>query len=154
MPTRRATRRAALGGLMSVVMFRDALAGDHKAGDEEADDLAAAIRAEIGDAAPRDGGIALRLPPIAENGGQVPLTISIESPMTQADHVTAIHVFATDNPTPGIASFTLTPGMGRAEVQTRIRLARDQKIVVLAVLSDGQVLRATAETKVALGGCL
>ncbi len=116
--------------------------------------LDAAIRAEIGGVRPVDGPILVRLPAVAENGGQVPLTVSVESPMTAADHVTAIHVFATRNPTPGIASFRLTPAMGKAEVQTRIRLAEDQVIVVLAVLSNGVVWRAGAETRVVQGGCL
>ena len=119
------------------------------------DALAAAIRDAVGEAPLEDGGpIALRLPAVAENGGQVPLTVSVESPMTEADHVTAIHVFATRNPTPGVASFHLSPALGRAEVQTRIRLAEDQRVVALARLSDGRVLRAAAETRVVTGGCL
>jgi sulfur-oxidizing protein SoxY len=119
------------------------------------DALAAAIREAVGEAPLEDGGpIALRLPAVAENGGQVPLTVSVDSPMTEADHVTTIHVFATRNPTPGVASFHLSPALGRAEVQTRIRLAEDQRVVALARLSDGRVLRAAAETRVVTGGCL
>jgi sulfur-oxidizing protein SoxY len=118
------------------------------------DALAAAIRDAVGDAPITDGGIILRAPATAENGGQVPITILAESPMTAADHVTAIHVFATANPTPGIASFRLTPLLARAEVQTRIRLAEAQRIIVLAQHSDGRVKRATAEVRVTTGGCL
>lgn len=118
------------------------------------DPLAAAIREAVGDAPITDGGIALRVPAVAENGGQVPLTVLVESPMTAADHVRAIHVFATRNPTPGVATFRLTPLLARAEVQTRIRLAEDQRIVVLAQSSDGRVRRATAELRVTTGGCL
>lgn len=118
-------------------------------------ELAEAEQALVGDA-PRDpaGGIALRLPTLAENGGQVPVTVAVESPMTAADHVTAIHLLATRNPTPWVASFRLTPALGRAEVQTRMRLAVDQEVVALAVLSDGRVRRAVAATRVATGGCL
>ncbi len=116
--------------------------------------LDAAIRDAVGDAAITDGGITLRAPATAENGGQVPITILAESPMTAADHVTAIHVFATANPTPGVASFRLTPLLARAEVQTRIRLAEAQRIIVLAQHSDGRVKRATAEVRVTTGGCL
>jgi sulfur-oxidizing protein SoxY len=119
------------------------------------DALAAAIREAVGDTPIEDGGgVALRLPAVAENGGQVPLTVSVDSPMTASDHVAAIHVFATRNPTPGIASFQLSPALGRAEVQTRIRLAEDQRVVVLAKLSDGRVLRAAAEARVVTSGCL
>lgn len=116
--------------------------------------LQAAIRDTVGDAAIEDGNIVLRVPPIAENGGQVPLTVLVDSPMSAADHATAIHVFATRNPTPGVASFRLTPLLARAEVQTRIRLAEDQRIIVLAQFNDGRVRRATAELRVTTGGCL
>lgn len=118
------------------------------------DPLQAAIREAAGDAPITDGGIVLRTPAVAENGGQVPVTILVDSPMTAADHVTAIHVFATRNPTPGVASFRLSPRLARAEVQTRIRLAEAQQIVVIAQTNDGRVLRAAAEIRVTTGGCL
>jgi sulfur-oxidizing protein SoxY len=118
------------------------------------DALAAAIREQIGDAAPRDGGIVLRAPAVAENGGQVPVGVIVDSPQTAAEHVTAIHLFATRNPTPGISSFRLTPLMARAEVQTRIRLAEDQRLIAIAQMSDGRVFRAAVEVRVTTGGCL
>jgi sulfur-oxidizing protein SoxY len=116
--------------------------------------LEAAMRRLIGEARPEDGGMALRLPALAENGAQVPVTVTVDSPMTAAEHVSAIHLLATRNPTPGIASFHLTPALARAEVQTRIRLAEDQQVLALAVLSDGRVRRAIAETRVVTGGCI
>jgi len=117
-------------------------------------DLDAAIRALVGDAPITDGGVRLVLPATAENGGQVPLTVAADSPMTPADHVTAIHLFATRNPTPGIASFRLTPSLARAEVQTRIRIAEEQAVIALAVHTDGSVRRAASSVKVTVGGCL
>lgn len=141
-------RRAALGAALCLV----ALPLCALAADEDA--LAAAMRDAVGDATPVEGSIELRLPAVAENGAQVPLTVSVESPMTAADHVVSVHLFATRNPTPGIATFHLSPALGRAEVQTRIRLAEDQRVVALAQLSDGRVLRAAAETRVATGGCI
>jgi sulfur-oxidizing protein SoxY len=139
------TRRALLAA--SLVMLPWAAAAQE-------DSLAAAIREQIGDAEPQEGGIVLRVPAIAENGGQVPVSVIVPSPQTAAEHVTAIHLFATRNPTPGIATFRLTPLMARAEVHTRIRLAEDQRLVVLAQMSDGRVLRAAAEVRVTTGGCL
>lgn len=118
------------------------------------DALQAAIARVVGNAPIIDGGITLRTPAVAENGGQVPVTIVVDSPMTASDHVTAIHVFATRNPTPYVADFRLTPRLARAEVQTRIRLAEAQRIIVLARSSDGQVRRAVAEIRVTTGGCL
>ena len=140
------SRRGALGALALVALPWGALAAD--------DALAAAMREAVGDAQPQDGGITLRVPATAENGGQVPVTVLVDSPQTAADHVTAVHLFATRNPTPGIASFRLTPLLSRAEVQTRIRIAEDQRLVVLAQTSDGRVRRAAAEIRVTTGGCL
>jgi sulfur-oxidizing protein SoxY len=83
----------------------------------------------------------------------VPLTVSVESPMTAADHVKAIHIFADKNPTPDVASFQLTPAMGRASADTRIRLGQTQDVVAIAEMSDGTLFMARAEVKVTIGGC-
>jgi sulfur-oxidizing protein SoxY len=119
-----------------------------------ADETDVALRELVGEGRIEEGGITLRVPAVAENGGQVPVTVLVDSPQTAADHVTAIHILATRNPTPGIASFRLTPLLARAEVQTRIRLAEEQRIVVVAQMSDGRVRRAAADIRVTTGGCL
>jgi sulfur-oxidizing protein SoxY len=100
-----------------------------------------------------EGGIELDLPRVAENGAQVPLTVRIDSPMTEADHVRAIHFIATRNPAPDIGSFHLSPHLARAEVFTRIRLAEEQEFLVLAELSDGRVFSQAAIVTVSVGGC-
>lgn len=101
----------------------------------------------------KEGRMTLRLPAIAENGNAVPLNVTVESPMTSADHVKAVHVFATGNPTPEIAVFHLTPAMGRATVDTRIRLGQTQDVVAFAEMADGSLHMARAEVKVTIGGC-
>jgi sulfur-oxidizing protein SoxY len=140
------TRRGALGAALALVAL--------PAGAATEAELDAAIREQVGDARIVDGGITLRAPVVAENGGQVPVTILVDSPQTSAEHVSAIHIFATRNPTPGVASFRLTPLLARAEVQTRIRLSEEQRIIALAQMSDGSVRRAVAEVRVTMGGCL
>ncbi len=120
----------------------------------DSSELAAAIREAVGDSPLAGVGIALRAPAVAENGGQVPITVAVDSPQTTALHVAAIHVFATRNPTPGVASFRLTPLVARAEVQTRIRLAVGQTVVAVAAMSDGTLRGAAAEVRVGQGGCL
>jgi len=121
---------------------------------QEAPEVAAEIRAAVGDGPMDADGITLTMPAVADNGGQVPLTVRVDSPQTEARHVTAIHVFATRNPTPGVASFRLTPRIARAEVQTRIRLAEQQQVIAVAVMNDGSLRRAVADVRVSLGGCL
>jgi sulfur-oxidizing protein SoxY len=99
------------------------------------------------------GRVTLRAPAIAENGNAVPLAVSVESPMTAADHVRRIHVLADRNPAPEIAVFELTPAMGRAQADTRVRLGETQEVIAVAEMSDGSLFAARAEVKVTIGGC-
>jgi sulfur-oxidizing protein SoxY len=112
-----------------------------------------AVRKIVGEAKPSEGKFALELPEIAENGNTVPFTVSVESPMTEKDHVKAIHVIATANPQPGVATFRLTPLSGKAAVSSRLRLARTQDVIGIAELSDGRFLMAKRPVKVTIGGC-
>jgi sulfur-oxidizing protein SoxY len=145
-PTRRGMLALAAGGVAISLLPRPASA-----------QLAAPTQAAIdrirGSRTLQEGRVTLRLPPIAENGNTVPLTVSVESPMTAADHVKAIHIFADKNPTPDVASFQLTPAMGRASADTRIRLGQTQDVVAIAEMSDGTLFMARAEVKVTIGGC-
>jgi len=111
------------------------------------------IKAHVGDAAMQEGRITLDLPQIAENGNTVPLTVEVDSPMTETDYVKAVHIYAEDNPLPAVASFFFSPKSGRARAATRIRLAKTQNVVAVAEMSDGSVYTASAEVKVTIGGC-
>ena len=57
-----------------------------------------AIRRVTGDAAVKRGRVKLDIPPLSENGNSVSCAVTVESPMTAADHVKAIHVFNEKNP--------------------------------------------------------
>jgi sulfur-oxidizing protein SoxY len=115
--------------------------------------MAAAIRDLVGEAPLEPGKVKLQLPPIVENGNTVPLTVSIESPMTEAEHVERIHIFNQKNPQPYVASFHLGPRAGKASVATRIRLADSQRIVAIARLSDGSFWSDSADVIVTLAAC-
>jgi sulfur-oxidizing protein SoxY len=99
------------------------------------------------------GKVSIEMPEIAENGNTVPLSVAVESPMTQADHVTDVMVLAEGNPNPGVATFHFTPLSGKAEASTRIRLATTQNIVVVAKTSAGKFYSANKLVKVTIGGC-
>ena len=64
---------------------------------------------------PTEGRVTLDVPPLVENGNTVPLIVSVESPMTAADHVKAIHVFNEKNPQPNVLSARLGPHSGKAD---------------------------------------
>ncbi len=117
----------------------------------------AAVQTELdklfGGKAMGEGRIKLDVPQIAENGLVVPLNIDVESPMTDADYVKSVHVFADGNPLPHVITYRFTPVSGRASGSTRIRLAKTQNILAVAEMSDGSLHMAKAEVKVTIGGC-
>ena len=119
--------------------------------DEKA--VAEELKKLYGDKKMEAGKIKLDVPQIAENGLVVPVDITVESPMTDADHVKAVHIFADGNPQPGIVSYKFTPACGKAQAATRMRLAQTQNVVAVAEMSDGKLYTSKAEVKVTIGGC-
>jgi sulfur-oxidizing protein SoxY len=115
--------------------------------------LNTAIRNIVGEAVVRTGRVKLEVPPLVENGNTVPMTVSVQSPMTAEDHVKSIHIFNEKNPQPNMGNFYLGPRAGRAQVSTRIRLADSQKIVAIARLSDDTFWSATVDVVVTLAAC-
>lgn len=122
-------------------------------GGERSPQFTEAFNALLAGRTPLEGGVTVELPGTAENGNFVPITIAVASPMTAEDHVTAIHLLSTANPAARVATFHLAPINAVARVQSRMRLAKTQDVVVLAELSTGAVHIATTPIEVAIGGC-
>lgn len=101
----------------------------------------------------QSGKISLSTPEIAENGNTVPISFSVESPMTEADHVAAVLVLADGNPAPGVGTFNFTAMSGEATAKTRVRLAKTQNIIAVARMKDGSFYMDKKEVKVTIGGC-
>jgi sulfur-oxidizing protein SoxY len=113
------------------------------------------VIARLTGAAPVNRGrVKLAVPPLVENGHLVPLAVSVESPMTAADHVKAIHVFTEKNPLPEMISFFIGPRAGRASVATRVRLADTQNVVAIAQMSDGSFWSDRVFVIVTTAACL
>jgi len=73
--------------------------------------------------------------------------------MTVDDYVKSIHVFSERNPRPVIARFYLGPQTGKAEINTRIRLAGTQQVVALAIMNNGSAWLGSAEVAVTAAAC-
>jgi sulfur-oxidizing protein SoxY len=144
--TRRDTLKSGAIGAMALVLAPRMAFAD-----------AAAVTAEIkklyGDKKPGEGKVKLDVPQIAENGLVVPVNVEVESPMSSADFVRAVHVWADGNPSPGILSYSFTPQSGKASASARMRLAQTQNIICIAEMSDGKLYSATTQVKVTIGGC-
>lgn len=100
------------------------------------------------------GGISLTLPELADNGHLVPLHLKVDSPMTEASHVTHIYLVSQRNPVPLMCLFVLGPWNGRAEINTRVRLSGTQMVVALARFSDGTFRYQTQEVAVTEAACV
>jgi sulfur-oxidizing protein SoxY len=146
-------RRVLLGGagLLSVAVVRSALAAPREMPPGE---MEQAIRAFVGEATPQPGKIHLDIPPLVENGNAAPVTLTVDSPMSEAEHVKAIALFNEKNPQPNVAVFHLGPRAGRARIETRMRLATSQGVTAIAAMSDGTFWSDTAQVIVTLAACI
>jgi sulfur-oxidizing protein SoxY len=141
-------RDFAIGGacaLLTALAGRGALA--------ENDALTMLVKKFFSDESFEEDLIRLVVPPVAENGTVVPVTIEVESPMTPEDHVLSLHLFALENPVPQIASYMFTPANGKAAISTRIRLAKSQDLLAIAEMSNRSIHAAKASIKIMIGGC-
>ena len=116
--------------------------------------LQEAVRKVVGDAPVRRGKVKLDLPPLIDNGNAVPLSVTVDSPMSPADHVKAIHVFTEKNPQPNVLSVYLGPRGGRAAVSTRARIADTGSVIAIAQMSDGSFWSDSVAVVVTLSACL
>jgi sulfur-oxidizing protein SoxY len=154
MTKQRPTRRKVLAGAgavgalgaMPLILVRPAAATPEK--------MQAAIKAVIGEAPVKKGRVTLDIPPLVENGNTVAMTVSVESPMTAADHVKVVHVFNEKNPQPNVIDAYFGPGAARASFSSRIRLADTQTLVAIAEMSDGSFWSDSIDVIVTLAACL
>lgn len=148
-----ATRRGVLKAAATLALGTAAIRIVRPAGATSAA-MQAAIRAIVGERPINAGKVVLEIPPLVENGNTVACSVAVESPMTPADHVRAIHVFNEQNPQPNVIGVYLGPRAGRARFSTRIRLADTQKVVAIAQLSDGSFWSDSVDVVITLGACL
>ena len=120
---------------------------------QAANDAADLIKKFTGGKAATEGKVKLDLPEIAENGNTVPMTVFVESPMSEQSYVTEVLVVGDGNPNGGMATFHFSPASGVAEANTRIRLAATQDVIAVAKMNDGSFFMASKQVKVTIGGC-
>jgi len=138
------SRRSALMAIAGAALARNAWATP---------DATREWLASLAKGTPSTGKVTLKAPEIAENGNAVPVTVSVESEMSEKSYVKALYVAADGNPAPGVITWEFTPMSGKAEVSFRARLAQTQKLVAVAEMNDGSLFMASHEIKVTIGGC-
>jgi sulfur-oxidizing protein SoxY len=115
--------------------------------------MQAALVAFTGGAPVTPGRVTLKIPLLVENGNSVPLSVSVDSPMTADDHVAEIAIFNELNPLPDTARFHLGPRSGLAAVETRIRLNGSQTVHAVARMNDGSFWSAATDVIVTAPAC-
>jgi sulfur-oxidizing protein SoxY len=158
------TRRAALGtlGAVGVAVAGQALGVPARVAAQEAsqplgrqESVQDGLKRVFGGRPMKDGSaiIKLDIPPIAENGAVVPVSVEVNAPMTPASYVKNIWIVADKNRIPIVAKATLTPDAGQAFVGANIRLGETTDVRAVVEQSDGTLLTAKREVKVTVGGC-
>jgi sulfur-oxidizing protein SoxY len=141
------TRRQVLGSIVAL------LAGPWSSAGASSTEAMRIVDGLVAGRPVRTVDLLMELAPLVENGNSVSVRFLVKSPMTDSDHIRALHVVSEGNPLPQVISAYFTPLSGRAEFTTRIRLAQSQRVWAVAECSDGSVVRASAETVVTLSAC-
>jgi len=103
---------------------------------------------------PRWERLRLELPTFADNGQAVPMKLTMSGPFDASPTLQAIHLFSEKNPVPEMAVFEFPVPPPKVEIDSRIRLAGTQRIVAIAVMSDGTHFASAADVLVTIAGCL
>lgn len=160
MPARRLTRREVLTGAATAAMASAlrppaARAQGSLAALAPEEPVDKTMQRLFGARPIRDGAsvIDLELPLIAEDGGNVAMSVEVKSPMTPQSHVKAIYILSDRNPRPLNAKFTLTPASGQAYVATSLRLADTGDVRAVAEMQDGALFMVKRAVRVVVAGC-
>ena len=113
-----------------------------------------ALSAFLAGRVPRRGRLHLELPQLADNGQVVPMRVVMDGPFAPGPRVTSIHLYSETNPVPEMAAFEFPVPVERVEVESRVRLATSQRVVAVALMSDGALHVAVAEVIVTIAGCM
>jgi len=117
------------------------------------EDVEMVIKGIAGDADISQGALKLNAPEIAENGNSVPISVSVDGPVSEDLFVESVTVLAEGNPNPEVITFNFSAASGEVFASTRMRLAQSQNVVAVAKMSDGTVMTDTRNVKVTIGGC-
>lgn len=117
------------------------------------DEIMELVKRHFGRTAVESDRLRLVMPAEFPTGFIVPMSLNVDCPMTEADHVKQVRVFAPQNPLIEVAGYQFVPNRSAARVSTRIRLAKPQYVVAVAEMNDGTLLMAKTWVAVATNGC-
>ncbi len=93
------------------------------------------------------------IPLIAEDGSLVPITVSVNHPMTADHYIKSIYIVDDLSPIPSKGLYRFTPANGEAYIATRIKLGESTTIRAIAECNKHGKWEGDADVKVTIGGC-
>lgn len=104
------------------------------------------------EAQPQASAVQLIVPLRAAYGASVPVKIVSKLPQKESLYVRKLHVLVDKNPSPVAAVLDLTPELGQADFETRLRVDEYSHVRVVSELSNGQLHMDSRYVKTS-GGC-
>ena len=153
-PSRRSFLRAVAFALGALGLRVPGLAAAAEPDDEPTPEAKAVLRQRFGKRPLRRGHVDLTLPAEAPDARVVPLIVETDLPMRADDWVKAIHIVVDHNPDIYVAGFQLTPALGAASVDTRIKLRRTSFVRAIVERSNGELWYAATKVYAKLNGCV
>jgi sulfur-oxidizing protein SoxY len=100
-----------------------------------------------------EGRIKLELPQIAEDGGNVGISVETNLPASGPTHVRSVYLISDKNRLPMLAKFTFAPESGKAFVATSVRLATTTDVRAIVEMNDGALYGVSRHVRVTISGC-
>jgi predicted secreted protein len=97
--------------------------------------------------------IKLELPQIAEDGGNVAVSIDTNLPVSGTARVNHIYIISDKNRRPMLARFSFSENSGRASIATSVRLATSTDVRAIVEMSDGTLYAVSKPVRVTISGC-
>lgn len=152
---RRSFLRAAVLSVAALSLSARALFGAaHGPGDDMPDAAKKVLREHFGARTIKDGHVSLDLPEVAPDSREVPIFIETDLPMDAERYVKAIHLIVDHNPDIYVAGFELTPALGKASIDTRIKMRRSSQVRAIVETNTGELWWAHKLVYTTLNGCV
>lgn len=123
------------------------------ADDEPGEPVKKVLRERFGDRPLKKGHVQLDIAVDAPDGRVVPVFIETDLPMAPDNYVKGLHLLVDHNPDIYLAGYQLTPALGAASIDTRIKMRRTSYVRAIAETSSGELWYAATKVYVGLNGC-
>ena len=147
-------RSAALSVAALALSGREVLGAGSGPGDDMPEAAKKVLRQHFGTRPINDGHVSLDLPEVAPDSREVPIFIETDLPMDADHYVKAIHLVVDHNPDIYVAGFELTPALGKASIDTRIKMRRSSQVRAIVETNTGELWWAHKLVYTTLNGCV